>query len=119
MQIDMEPLLKAIHDGMLDGVKSRLSHHYSSPLDDMLKKAISSSGLDDLIATIVKSLVSDEEFKGELKAAARTSLAKLLVQRFGGEMERQVNSLKSNPATRARIAAALADIVGEVAGATT
>lgn len=39
------------------------------------------------------------------------SLAKTLVQRFGGEIEKQVNVFKSDPTTRARITLAIEDIV--------
>jgi hypothetical protein len=38
-------------------------------------------------------------------------LAKVLIQRFGGEMEKQVNVLKSDPTTRARITLAIEEIV--------
>jgi hypothetical protein len=34
-----------------------------------------------------------------------------LVQRFGGELEKQVNALKSDPTTRARITIAIEEIV--------
>lgn len=63
--------------------------------------------LEDAIA---KSL-NDTAFTDSIKQAVRQSLAKTLVQKFGGELEKQVNALKSDPLTRARIVLALDEIV--------
>lgn len=43
--------------------------------------------------------------------AVRTTLAKTLVQKFGRELEKQVNALKSDPTTRARITIVIEEIV--------
>jgi len=51
--------------------------------------------------------VADDAFRAEIGAAIRSRLAKLLVERMGGEVEKAVNRLKSDPATRARITLAI------------
>jgi hypothetical protein len=64
-----------------------------------------------LLVEGIKSALSDESFRDQIKAALRTKLAKVLIERFGGELEKQVNTLKSDPATRARITLAIEEII--------
>ena len=64
-----------------------------------------------LLSDAVKSCVGDEAFREEIKSSTRKVLAKTLVARFGGEIEKQVNALKSDPTTRARIVLAIEEIV--------
>jgi hypothetical protein len=66
-----------------------------------------------MLEQAVASCVGDPEFVESIRVAVRQSLAKTLVQRFGGELEKQVNALKSDPITRARITLALEEIVKE------
>lgn len=107
-----ELLLNAIRDGIREGVKSKITG-YNSPLEKMIGKAIEDhhSAIYGMLTDAIRSCVEDVEFREEIVAATRKSLAKTLVARFGGELEKQVNALKSDPMTRARIVAAIDDIV--------
>ena len=42
-----------------------------------------------------------------MKDALNNKLAKVIVARMGGELEKQVNALKANPLTRAKITLAI------------
>lgn len=103
----------AIREGLRDGVKKRLADGYGSPLDKVLAEVLLANGskFRTLIDECVATAVNDETFRESIRSAVRASLAKTLVQRFGGELEKQINALKSDPTTRARIVLALEEIV--------
>lgn len=102
-----------IREGVKEAIKSRLGSQYSSPVNSMVDEVIKKQcpDLAELLKEAIQSCVTDESFREEIKAGARKSLAKILVQRFGGELEKQVNALKSDPTTRARITLAIDEIV--------
>lgn len=124
MDIDVDTmLLNAIRDGLRDGIKSKLTSGYGNPLDKLIEAALAKhgAGLSELLSGAVAACIADPAFRLQIADQTRHLLAKTLVQRFGGELEKQVNQLKSDPATRARITLAIAEIVKErsAAGATT
>jgi hypothetical protein len=59
--------------------------------------------------------LGDEQFRANIAEQARHLLAKQLIQMFSGELEKAVNQLKSDPATRARIVLAIEQIVSQKA----
>lgn len=114
MEIDTDKLFeRAIGEAIREGIKTKLTQGYNSPLDDLLKSAIAvhSAKFRALLEDAIASCVSHAEFVDQIRQAVRHSLAKNLVQRFGGEIEKQVNVLKSDPTTRARITLAIEEIV--------
>ena len=102
-----------IRDGMRDAIKSKLSATYSNPFDKLMQKCIedNSESFRSLMAESISSCMLDNQFRNDIASSVRSNLAKILVQRFGGELEKQVNVLKSDPATRARITLAIEEIV--------
>lgn len=116
MEINTDQLMEnALRDGIREGLRSRFSAGYNNPLDKLVEAAISAHG-DKFRALLNESLLScfgDEKFRDDIRVAVRGQLAKTLIQRFGGELEKQVNTLKSDPATRARITLAIEAIVKE------
>lgn len=114
MTLDTDKLFEnALRDGIREGVKQTLSQGYNSPLTKLIEAALTSQGeaIRSLFSDSMQSCIGDPEFRAEVKVAVRSVLAKTLVQRFGGELEKQVNSLKSDPSTRARITIAIEEIV--------
>lgn len=113
MEIDADKMLEhAIREGMTERCKD-VFKGYNSPMDKVINRAIEDnrSELVQLLSDAVKSCVGDEAFREEIKSSTRKVLAKTLVARFGGEIEKQVNALKSDPTTRARIVLAIEEIV--------
>jgi len=105
-------LLQAVKSGLHEAIKSKLTA-YNSPLDKVLDAVLQGHGssIRSLLSEAVHSAVGDEGFREQIKGAVRARLAKQLVEKFGGEMEKQINLLKSDPATRARITVAMDEIV--------
>jgi len=115
MEIDADKLMfEAIRDGLREGLKNKLSGHYSNtPVDKMIESAIAKHGdaFRDILDKSLLSCLGDKAFVDDIAQAVRHTLAKTLVSRFGGELEKQVNVLKSDPTTRARITVAIEEIV--------
>lgn len=115
MEIETEKLLlNAIKDGLREGVKDRMTKSYgSNPFDAAINETLKAhdGAVRTLITEAMNSAIGDEAFRASMKEQIRSILAKTLVQRFGGELEQQVNKLKSDPATRARITLAIEEIV--------
>ena len=114
MEID-EMLLGAIKDGIRKGITEQLTRSYKNPLDAIIEEAVKSqsAALRGMLDDAMKSVMGDAEFRTQIATQVRHKLASVLVARFGGELEKQVNVLKSDPATRARITLAIEEIVKE------
>lgn len=114
MELDANELLKnALRDGIREGVKSKLSGGYNNPLDKLIESSIAAHDGEfrKLLNDGLSTCLGEGEFREEIKAQIRHVLAKTLVQRFGGEIEKSINALKSDPTTRARITVAIEEIV--------
>jgi hypothetical protein len=103
----------AIRDGIREGVTKRMSSGYNSPMDKAIDAALQThfDKFRVLMEESIATCICDQEFRTQIAQAVRHQLAKTLIQRFGGEMEKQVNVLKSDPTTRARITLAIEEIV--------
>ena len=114
MEINADELMaNALRDGIREGIKSKMSSSYNNPLDKLIEVSIAKHGESFrlLLEESLKSCLGDNEFREQIAVAVRHTLAKTLVARFGGELEKQVNTLKSDPTTRARITLAIEEIV--------
>lgn len=115
--MDLEKTLtQAIQDGIRDGVKSKLSSSYGdNPLTKLIGEVLNKhdSAFRSMLSEALDSAVGDVTFRAEIRDSVRKTLAKTLIARFGGELEKQVNVLKSDPTTRARITLAIEAIVKE------
>lgn len=88
---------------------------YNSPFSKMVKDVIADHEAEFkvLLNDEVSNLLQSKGFKDTLKDALHTKLAKVLVSRLGGELEKRVNELKQSPTTRAKIILAINKIVEE------
>ncbi len=114
MEINSDQLIEnALRDAFREGVKALLSRGHINPLEKLITTGLDkfTPKLAALLDEGIASCVNDAEFRESIKSSIRQSLAKTLVARFGGELEKQVNALKSDPTTRARITLAIDEIV--------
>ena len=86
---------------------------YNSPLSSMIKEVIEThkQGIKDIIDSNITNLIESTEFNLAIKSELNSKLAKVLVSRFGGELESQVNKLKADPTTRAKITLAINSVI--------
>lgn len=102
----------AIRDGIARAIQDKFTSSYGSPLNTLLESICKAEepALRSLMGQAFKEALDCNEFRVNVKSAVKQQLAKTLVQRFGGEIEKQVNALKSDPTTRARITMAIEEI---------
>lgn len=114
MQIDADQLLlNGLRDGLREAIKAKLSSTYNNPFEKLMETAIAkhSDKFRGMLDEALSSALGDGEFRDTIRISVRSLLAKTLIARFGGELEKQVNVLKSDPTTRARITLAIEEIV--------
>jgi hypothetical protein len=104
-------MLNVVFDAMRDRTKEALSR-YGSPLDGLIEKAVTrheakfQSLMDDAITKAF-----DGDFREQLADAASRKLAKVLISKLEGEIEKKANDLRSDPAFRARLTVAIDNAV--------
>ncbi len=67
-----------------------------------------------LIDCEVVEMLNAKTFKDSLSEALNLKLAKVLVSKLGGELEKRINELKANPETRAKITIAISKVVNNL-----
>lgn len=100
-------IAKAVHDELVG---------YNKPLSKLVCRVLEqhSPDLEKLINDEVSVLIGSADFRQDLKAALNQKLARVLVERMGGELEARVNKLKSNPETNAKITLAITKVVQDL-----
>jgi len=88
---------------------------YNKPLSKFVTEVLESHKEDfiTLIDGEVSSMINSKDFKKALSTVLNEKIARVLVGRLGGELEKQVNALKANPETRAKITLAVAKVIDE------
>lgn len=91
---------------------------YDKPLSKITEDVIEShyNEIYNIIDTEVSGLIRCKAFKGELKKALNAKLAKIMISKIGGTLEKQVNKLRSNPETNAKITLAITKLIDEILG---
>lgn len=91
---------------------------YDSPLNKLVSQVVESktTALEHAVSAGFDAVMSADGFQAEVETAIRQKLARTLVSKIGGEIEKRINDLRSNPATRARVTLALEKMISEVAG---
>ena len=105
-------ILKSAHDAIGKAIESELVG-YGKPLSKVVESVIDShkGELFMILDKEVSQLIGGDGFRDLIKSELNKNLAKILIQKMGGELEKQVNALKQNPQTRAKITLAISDII--------
>lgn len=114
MEFNAEQMIvDAIRGGLRSALEDRMKRSYDNPFDKLLTQCIEkeSESIRGIVSKAIQGCINDPEFSEDMRRQLRSVLAKTLVQRFGGELEKAVNALKSDPTTRARITLAIEEIV--------
>lgn len=108
-------VLDAARGAIADAVKSELVG-YQKPLSQICERVIADHEAEiySLINDELTSLLTADEFRCALKTALNEKLARVLVARTGGELEKRVNELRARPEARAKITLAITRLVDEL-----
>jgi len=88
---------------------------FNSPLIGICKRVIleHEREIEHLFNNEVSALLNSKDFKNALKNAVHHKIGTLLIKEIGGEIEKRVNELRQNAATRAKITLAIDKIMEE------
>lgn len=102
-----------VRDSIGEAIKKKLEG-YGTPLDKIIERAVAAQQeeLFDLIRDAFAE-VTIGEIKAQIKQSAAHKIAKVLVSKMEGEIEKRVNDFRSDPATRARIVLAIEKAISE------
>ena len=105
-------ILEAINDAVGKSIITALTG-YNSPLNKLCEEVISKHRTDlfAMLDSEVAELKTTPEFKAAIKDALNHKLAKLMVAKMEGELEKRVNDLRAQPGMRARIVLAVENII--------
>lgn len=107
-----DQVIATVHSALTEAIKAKLTAGYNSPLDALVKQSIEKhegeirSALD---ASIKGALQGD--FATALADACTRKLAKVLISKMEGELEKRVGELRASPEFRSRLTVAVDDIV--------
>jgi len=98
-----------------DAIAKTFEGYHNNPLRNICEKVVNkhSGKLESIIDGAVNRLVYSADFDAEINSALNKMLARLLIEKIGGELEKSVNKLKQDPTTRAKITVAIDKIINE------
>lgn len=102
---------------VVDAVKSKfikeLDTGYSNPMDEFIRETINKH--KDLICNTLNNLLIDSlasnEFKQTLQEEFNRKIAKTLISKLSGGVEKSVNEIMMNAETKAKLILAITNIV--------
>lgn len=108
-----DTLLKAAERAVYESITKALANEYNGPIKKAVDAVLTKheDKVNNLVEEAFLSCLNAENFKQSVQSAMNDKLARNLVSALGGELERRVNELKADPATRAKITLALTEMV--------
>jgi len=108
-------MMKFVHSGINEAIKSALTS-YNSPLEKFANSVIASheTAIKKIMSDGVAELIASDEFRQSILNAIRGKFAGVIIAKMGGELEKQINKLKSHPDTRAKIQLALSKLADDI-----
>lgn len=112
----MEDLEKAIlHDAQKaigEAIKTNLTK-YNSNFNKLVNEVVLNhqEELKKIIDTNFTKVIKSNDFNNAVRTAFEHKLAKILVQKLEGSVEKCVTTLRSNPTTRAKMILAVEEII--------
>lgn len=112
----MTDLEKQIHqvvsDSLAAGISKVLESSYGNPIGKLAEAAVASrqAEIQSMFTNAIDKALS-AEFLPALQSACAHKLARVLVSKMEGEIEKKANDLRSNPETRAKITVAIAKCI--------
>ena len=102
-----------LRDSIGEAIKNKLAG-YNTPLDKIIERAViaKQEELFDLVRDAFSEVTSGD-IKAQIKQAAAHKIAKVLVSKMDGEIEKRANDFRADPATRARIVLAIEGVIAK------
>ncbi len=110
-----QQVFDAIRESFAESVQKRLVSDYHGPFGKLIEQAVAQKE-SELKALILDAFTESTSgsIREQIKVAAAHKIAKVLVSKMEGEIEKRVNDLRADPVTRARIILAVEGAINDV-----
>lgn len=107
-----DQVIATVHSALTDAIKAKLTAGYNSPLDLLIKQSIDKheAGIRSALDSAIQGALQGD-FAVALADACTRKLAKVLISKMEGELEKRVGELRSSPEFRSRLTVAVDDLV--------
>lgn len=112
-----QQIATAATNAVSEAVKSSLTG-YNTPLQKMVNDVVAERAetIKGLLRDGLDNALASAAFKKEIRAAFNHKLARTLMSKYEGEIEKQATALRQQPEFRARVVLAIESIVNEFSG---
>lgn len=112
--INDKDVIDVVRDALLSKVGERLNN-YNSPLNLVIDNIIKESEpeLADLVKNALLLSIKDKQFVANVNEEFKHKVAKTLVGKMEGSVEKAADKLRNNPAMRARMIIAIEEMIKE------
>lgn len=107
-----QDVLKAVQTSIGEAIKTTLTG-YNSPLNKLIESVVNAhtSELRDTIEDSFSKVIMSAEFKETVNNAFNHKLARILVDKLEGAIEKRVNELRSDPTIKAKMIIAIENLI--------
>lgn len=107
-------VVSQIRESIGEAVKKKLESGYNGPLEKIIERAVAAQEgeIFDLVRDAF-SEVTTGDIRAQIKQTAAHKIAKVLVSKMEGEIEKRANDFRADPATRARIVLAIESAISK------
>lgn len=110
-----QTVIKVAKAAIYDSISKELIG-YNKPLSNFVNAVMleHETAFKTIINCEISNLLNADDFKIAIKTALHDKLARILISKMGGELEKKINELKQDPTTRAKITLALNKMIEDV-----
>ena len=111
-----EELSHLVYDAVKARVSEKLKASYSSPIDKYLDNVLKDFGpqIEKEFAHLLTDCFASPEYTAVIKEEFHRKVAKALVSKMSGAVEKSVEQVMGNPELRAKLLLAITSIIKEV-----
>jgi len=116
-KIDLEKdILSSVQVALHKAIIEALHGGYNSPVAKLCSEVVEDNKqqLKELVQEQFSFFLTDTSFKAELKESLNKRLAKVIIGRMGGAIEKRVNELNRDPTTRAKLTVAISSCMEDL-----
>lgn len=110
-----EQLQHIVYDAIQARVSEKLKSGYSSPIDKFIESAIKDFGpkIETEFRELLTGCFDSTEYKAIVKEEFHRKVAKALVSKMSGAVEKSTADIMGNPELRAKVLLAMTNIIKE------
>lgn len=107
-------ILKAVESSLTEVMKNTLGG-YSSPLSELMRKVVEkhSEAIEVTVDSAFKTVIDSGGFKETVLKEFEHKVAKLLLAKLEGSVEKAVNAIRNNPSNKAKMLLAVERLVDD------